>query len=166
MSIFSKKTQMVLALLFCTGAASAEEIRPGCYERVYSDAHLAGQPAQVVSEIRFYVGEWLTEVARRGALEVIAANQGHARRDDNAGRVMTQFLFCGSETDETVCQVECDGGSLFVTRQTGDSLTFRTRYLLVGNSEECGGQMDLAEVPGQWVSYRLNRVSTSVCEGM
>ncbi len=79
---------------------------------------------------------------------------------------MAQFLFCGTESRGDRCQVECDGGSLDVTKQTNDYMVFRTRYLMVGDAQSCGGYVDLAEHPGQWVSYKLNRVSASACSGM
>ncbi|WP_425099734.1 hypothetical protein [Tropicibacter sp. S64] len=161
-----KKPAVAVLFMLCATMASAQEIRPGCYARVYAQSHLDANPAQVVREIRLSVGDWLSEVTRKGLIEVIAANQGHARMEGNAGRVLSQFLLCGTEADALLCQVECDGGFLQVTKQSGDSLTFRTRYLMVGETEECGGAMDLAEVPGQWVSYRLDRVPEAVCAGM
>ncbi|MFY0623234.1 MAG: hypothetical protein JXQ89_16235 [Pelagimonas sp.] len=146
--------------------AQAGEIWPGCYERVYSDAHLAKHPKQVVKVIRLQVGEWLSDTDRAGKMQVIPANQGHVRGTGLAGQSLSQFLLCSQRGDTPVCQVECDGGSLELTKQDNTSLTFRTRYLMVGDNEECGGVMDLAEVQNQWVKYRLNRVQASACDGM
>jgi hypothetical protein len=156
-----------LILGFCgTGAAWAEEVRPGCYQRVYSDAHLRGQPAQVVKSVRLRVGTWMTEVAREAVIDVVPANQGHVRGQPWVGARLQQFLICGTESGAPLCQVECDGGSMEVIKQDAQGMVFRTRYMLVGTTGECGGVMNMAEYPGQWVSYRLYRVADSDCYGM
>ncbi|WGW03841.1 hypothetical protein [Tropicibacter oceani] len=165
MSVFAKKKVLALCVLI-DGGAQAGEVLPGCYERAYTAEHLASQPAQVVREIRLWVGDWTTEVARAGKLEVIAANQGRARASDQHGRVLTQTLYCGNEAGEATCLAECDGGSLEVRKQDSAGMTFRTRYLMVGEVGGCGGSLDLAEVPGQWVSYKLFRVPDARCDGM
>ncbi len=154
----------VLGLALSTGA-SAEDIRPGCYERVYTEDHLRRHPDQVVWQIRLKVGEWVTSVSREGLLQVVAANQGHARASGHGGKLLSQYLYCGTETRWDICQAECDAGRLQVTKQSGQGMTFRTRFLMVGDGFECGA-MDLAEIRDQWVSYRLNRVSDDVCSGM
>ena len=94
------------------------------------------------------------------------ANQGHARRSGLGNKIFTQWLFCYEEGGRAACSVECDGGRFIVTRQTPDSLTFQTDYLMVGDSEECGGAIDLAEVPRTPVKYRLDLVSDSTCDGL
>ncbi|CUH77859.1 hypothetical protein [Tropicibacter naphthalenivorans] len=165
LDIFKEKNLLALALCFWGGALAAEDIRPGCYERVYTEDHLRSHPEQVVWQIRLKVGDWFTEVSREGKLEVVAANQGHARSNDMMGRVLEQSLYCGTETRGDVCQAECDAGRLEVIKQDSSGMIFRTRFLLVGE-DGCDGLMDLAEVRDQWVSYRLNRVSASVCSGM
>ncbi|SMX47577.1 hypothetical protein MAA8898_03694 [Maliponia aquimaris] len=158
---------MVLALTaVLAGQGVAEEIRAGCYQRIYSDQHLRDNPDQVVWQMRLKVGNGLAAGEREAVMEVIAANQGHARRDDNNGRVFTQGLICLDDAGTARCQVECDGGGFEVTRQDGDGLTFATDYLMVGEGDGCGGVMDLAEKVGVTVKYRLNRVGDAVCSGM
>lgn len=148
------------------GAAQANDIRPGCYERIYSSSHLKNHPGQHVAAVRMKVGEWATNVSRATQLEVVLANQGRAAGTWSAGRTLSQFMFCGTETRWDTCLADCDAGSLQVTKQTSSSMTFRTRYLLVGEVADCGGSVDMAEIPGQWVSYKLNRVSNSACDGL
>lgn len=145
--------------------AAAGEIREGCYHRDYSDAHLAKHPEQVV--------DWMTMIVERDGqgnsvarMLVAAANQGHARRAGLGNRLFRQWLFCWDENGRATCGVECDGGTFTVTRDTGNSLTFRTDYLVVGETEECGGVLDLAEIPGKPVKYRLDLVSDSTCDGL
>lgn len=154
------------AVLSIVAPAVAEEIRPGCYQRVYSDSHLRSHPRQVVKSVRLYVGQWMTEVAREARIEVVPANQGHVRGQPWVGARLQQFLICGTESGAPYCQVECDGGRMEVTKQDGQGMVFRTRYMVVGNTTECGGVMDMAEVPGSYTSYRLYRVADSDCYGM
>jgi hypothetical protein len=168
MRIFKTVVQTALAgaLVMAASMASANEIRPGCYERIYSSGHLATHPDQHVAAIRMKVGEWATNVSRATQLEAVVANQGRARGSRYAGRTLSQFLFCGTEGRWDTCVAGCDVGSLQVIKQTNTSMTFRTRYLLVGEVADCGGEIDLAEIPGQWVSYKLNRAPDSACKGM
>lgn len=170
MSIFAKKKRRGAALAGALALVAvpvvAEEIRPGCYTRFYSDAHLRDHPAQVVRSVRMWVGPWMTEVAREAKIEVVPANQGHARGAPWVGARLQQFLICGTESGAAWCQVECDGGGMEVTRQDANGMVFRTRYMVVGNTSECGGVMDMAEVPGAFTSYRLYRVDDSNCSGM
>lgn len=171
MRILEEKKRRVAALaaaamLAAAGQASAVEVRPGCYMRVYSDQHLRDHPAQVVKSVRLKVGQWMTEVAREAVIEVVPANQGHARGAPWVGARLQQFLICGTESGAPLCQVECDGGSMEVTRQDGSGMVFRTRYMMVGTTGECGGVMDMAEKRNQWVSYKLFRVADSDCSGM
>lgn len=169
MGIFTEKKLKGLGLVLLAGLAvpvAAEEIRPGCYTRVYSDQHLRENPAQVVKSVRLKVGGWMTEVAREAMIEVVPANQGHARGAPWVGARLQQFLICGTESGAPLCQVECDGGSMEVTRQDAQGMVFRTRYMMVGTTGECGGVMDMAEKRNQWVSYRLYRTADSDCGGM
>ena len=152
------------ALVLGVGAATAGGPVPGCYARDYSDAHLAANPDQVVDRIVLRVR------ADAGAgtvadLWVITARQGHVLKSGQGGRRFTQFLYCRDESRGPVCAVECDGGSFTVTAQGPDGLSFSTDYLLVGEGEGCGGAVDLAERPGRAVTYRLDRVAWSVCDG-
>ncbi len=157
-----------LVLVFAVGLstpAAAFDIRPGCYERVYSASHLRSHPDQVVAALRLWVGQWFTEVSRLSMIEVVPANQGHARGSGLGGRALSTVLYCGTESRGDTCVAECDGGSLQVTRQNSGGMLFRTRYLMVGEGS-CSGMMDMAEIRGQWVSYKLNKVPDSVCRGM
>lgn len=166
MSISTKKKLLASLLTLMAGPALGADIGEGCYQRIYSDQHLKDNPDQVVWQMRLKVGSGLAAGEREAVMEVIAANQGHARRDDNNGRVFTQILICADDAGTARCQVECDGGGFVVVRQDGDGLTFATDYLMVGEGDGCGGVMDLAEKEGVTVRYRLNRVGDAVCSGM
>lgn len=152
----------LLVLTLATPAATEPTF--GCYERVYSDQHLAGQPDQVVRELRLYLTSSESENMQWTAgMEVISANQGHAARDGLGAQRFTQFLICWEDDGRRGCSVECDGGSLMITKDDANGLTFRTDYLMVGDTGECGGALDLAEKVGQAVSYRLSRVAEHTC---
>lgn len=152
---------LALCLMLAPGVVAAFE---GCYVRDYSDAHLAKHPAQVVDRItldlyRQATGEVVAE------MWVVTARQGHAARAGEGGKRFSQFLICWDDAGRPVCGVECDGGKMDITRLDANGLTFQTSYLLVGDAEACGGVVDLAERPGQPVSYRLDRVEPAVCAG-
>ena len=151
-----------LGLLASGGAA--EPPAPGCYMRDYSDAHLAAHPAQVADRIVLEISEQATGTTV-GNLWVTFADQGHAARSGAGHHRMWQFLVCWSDGGTPRCGVECDGGTMEITRQDASGLSFRTGYLLVGPTDQCGGAVDLAERPGETVSYRLNAVAGTLCEG-
>lgn len=155
----------LLAALAIAMPLQAQSAPPqGCYERDYSASHLASQPKQVVDNIA------IRFVPRRGELTmdllVLTANQGHVRQSGHGGQVFEQILYCskGMLTDGIwACGVECDGGVMEITRDDGKILEFRTKYLLVGETDECGGPVDLVETQGVSVTYRLQRVADSQC---
>ncbi len=145
------------------GAALADGPPLGCYLRVYQDTHLKQNPAQIVEalQLRVYVQPEYGETV--ADMKVLFANQGHVAASGHGGQTLEQFLLCWGEGAETGCSVECDGGSLKVTKLTDETMTIETDYLLVGDVEECGGSVDLVEAPNQPVRYRLNKVADSVC---
>jgi len=159
----AKRLLLALACAALAPAAQAQDVAPGCYERVYTQTHLAGHPAQVAREVRLWVGSWYTEVAREGVIEVVAANQGHSRGQAWVGVRLRQNLYCGNEAGEARCSATCNGGGFDVIQQDASGLLFRTDYLMVGGGAGCGAVMDMAEHPGTPVSYRLFRVEDSVC---
>lgn len=141
--------------------AIADGPATGCYERSYSREHLAANPAQVVAKMRMlvYVDDRYNETLAQ--LEVQTTNQGHVAGTAAANQTFRQALTC---FEDGLCAVECDGGSFQIVRQDKDGLSFRTRYLRVGQGQACAGATDLAEVAGQDVSYRLNAAPMSVCD--
>lgn len=136
----------------------------GCYQRNYSQQHLAKNPDQVVEQIAVKFGQKAAD--RIAQMSVLTANQGHVRASGNGGQLFDQYLYCfaprGGAKNWT-CSVECDGGSMEIMRADGKTLLFRTDYLLVGDSKECGGPVDLAEKINTQVTYKLTRVADSQC---
>ncbi len=155
----------VLGFSVGQGALAQSGPQPGCFSRTYTADHLKSQPNQVVEAMRLKIYD--QGGARYANMRVLFANQGHVRRNGQGAQVLDQFLFCFDDSDGTpTCAVECDGGSFRITRQDKSGLTFQTKYLIMGETEGCGGLIDLAEIPGRAVKYRLNRVEPQVCEGM
>lgn len=152
---------ILAATIMAPGLAQAEQ-PVGCYERNYTQAHLAKNPNQVVAQIALRFGKSDTETV--ALMSVLTANQGHAQKAGNGGKLFEQFLLCSATNgDNWRCSVECDGGSLEVVQLDGEILKFSTQYLLVGATDECGGLVDLAEKQDQKVTYKLTRVADSQC---
>ena len=60
------------------------------------------------------------------------------------------------------CGSPCWGG-FEITAATGDDLDIRTADLEVGQGQDCGGYTNLAERPGEPVTYRLTRAPDAAC---
>jgi len=146
-------------------AATAQRIPEGCFTRVYSDAHLAGQPAQVVAAM--WVNFWhddKSDDAPSFRIDALMADQGHARRDGLGGRIMGESGYC---TSPDYCAVFCDGGNFAVTRDTGDMIEITTDHLRLVAGGQCGEGVTavttLAERPGQPTTYRRYRADPVAC---
>ena len=109
-------------------------------------------------------------------LDVVLADQGHVARelspvdgfpDGFGGAAMYQALLC-PDTGGMTCGAECMGAvddtGFDVLGDDGKTLTIRTVSLQVGMGQDCGGFTDIAEVPGQPVTFVLDRVEDAVCE--
>lgn len=156
-------TSWAAALALASAAAAQDGPSLGCYARDYTAAHLAAHPEQVVARIVMRVRPDVPGGATTVAdLAVWTGDQGHVRKAGQGGRRFDQAPICWREGKAALCGVECDGGILRVERDDGEVLQFATDYLLVGG-EGCGGAVDLAERPGQAVSYRLGRAPEATC---
>ncbi|MDU8929993.1 hypothetical protein RXV86_21620 [Alisedimentitalea sp. MJ-SS2] len=146
----------------------------GCFARDYSDAHLAAHPDQIVDRIWLEFFKYPPEVFDGddpyASVRTLTANQGHVARDGFGGQVFDGGMFCYPDQrrggDAWNCSVDCDGGWFQIIRDDGEVLELRTRYVMVGDTETCGGAIDLAERPQQFVTYRLNRVDDAVCDAV
>ncbi|MCU0906929.1 MAG: hypothetical protein MUF73_05645 [Rhodobacteraceae bacterium] len=150
-------------LLLLAAPASAQGMPQGCWARDYDAAHLAANPDQVVRAMRLSFGKD-PENGPVAWLEVTLADQGHAGREGLGGVLLQQGLLCRADGGRPTCVVECDGGSFEVVAQAGGQIDIRTRYLLLGIDDECGGPVDLAELPDTPVTYRLFRAPDSACD--
>ena len=145
------------------GLAEAN-LTQGCFLRDYSDAHLAKHPKQIVDWIRLKVfkDQYNQTVAD---MDVYMAHQGHVVQSGHAGQVLAAVLHCWESQGRVGCGVDCDGGSFYVKKDDGRTLVFETEGLMVGDTENCGGAVSLAEEFGKSTTYLLKRVDDSVCEG-
>lgn len=167
---FSRRAAVVTLVMVLSGAGGAlagDGPSLGCFERDYTDEHLTSHPDQIVDRIVLDVHR-LPDGGEDAFVDmaVWTANQGHVRKTGQGGQRFDQFLFCYQDGKAARCVVECDGGGFTVERDDGEVLQFATSYLVAGEAEECGGAIDLAELPGQSVSYRLTRVSDATCQAV
>jgi len=146
------------------GAAVAQALPTGCFTREYDAAHLAAQPAQVVSAMWLRI-EPVEEVHAFFEMTVRMADQGHAAKAGLGGQILGEGGMCH---DAGRCRVDCDGGGFAVTRQQGDSIDISTGWMRVARygcgSDEADAWSDLAEVPGQSTTYRLYRAPDAACD--
>lgn len=99
--------------LFFAGAAAADTLSDlvpappsdgACWERSYSDDHLARHPRQKVTEVRFL----LQEMRGDHAFSIDIATR------ERAGSVIG---YCSPDPDGTIaCMVACDGGEILLSR--------------------------------------------------
>lgn len=154
----------LVSLLALPAAAEPE----GCFERIYSDAHLAKNPAQVVRSISMAFGDFAGDATPWVDVQADIADQGHARGTGQGGNTYSQIARCtegGDSKTGWTCSVECDGGTLKIKRLDATSLLVRLDYFTLTTGDDCGGEVDLAEVPGQSVAYRLERRPDAACAG-
>lgn len=161
---YIKLPSMLLLAAFAL-PVQAQSVPPeGCYERAYSQEHLAKNPDQVVEQIVVKFGQKAGD--RIARMSVFTANQGHVRASGNGNQLLDQYLYCFAPRNggkNWTCHVECDGGSMEITRADAKTLLFRTNYLVVGDSDQCGGPVDLAEKINKKVTYKLTRVADNQC---
>ena len=152
-----------LAVLVWPLGAAAEAPSRGCYARDYTEEHLAAHRAQVVSRMRLSVGGANEAGETEAELRVVLAEQGRAREEGLGGQALAQRLICRDRGQGLECGVECDGG-LFSVEEDASGLSLTTDRLMVGDGQDCGGSFDLAERPGEAVTYRLERAAAALCE--
>lgn len=159
-----RSTIFISFLMLAIPAQSHAQEILSCYARTYTDAHLAKHPEQVVKSLVFAFTDGHGEI--HAGFSALIADGGHAKGGPLVGTWLDQGMICFGPADTvgTGCAVECDGGFLEVTKVTDNSLTFRTEYLTAGDTEGCGGSLDLAEQPGRSVSYKLDRADPSICK--
>ncbi len=154
---------MLASVVLAALPAAAAGPEPGCWVRNYSPSHLARNPAQIVASITLKVQQVPGLRDRHATLAATFADQGRVAGGPYAGQMLVQQLTCWQDGPLKGCSVECDGGSFVVTRENAASLTIETDYLMIGDTEGCGGVEDLAESTGRPVKYRLDRADASLC---
>jgi hypothetical protein len=157
-----RSTTCISLILALASPATAGGPPPGCYDRSYTPEHLRKAPDQFVARIRLWLEPNGDGSNVQGNLSIWTANQGHARRDGLGNQQFDSPLICWSEGGQDFCGIECDGGYGRITVK-GGTLDLRTDRMWIGEVEDCGGAIDLAERPDTPVTYRLTRVADAVC---
>ena len=154
---------LMMVLLLAATPLSAQEIPQGCFHREYSEKHMAGHPAQFVKELTLKIYQATGYEDIWADLLAQTAKRGRVADHPQAGKALDQALNCWSKRGKHQCAVDCDGGSFEIVRGKSNSITIETSYLTIGPAEECGGAINMVEVLGEPVRYRLNRVDPEVC---
>lgn len=178
--VASRLRRPVLGLCLALLALPAQAAPPqGCYARTYDAAHLAANPDQVVAAMSLSFDydpapdfALIPPGSFGAAISVVLAGQGHVARDKApdegypdgfGGASMHNVLLCADDGSSIRCRIDCDAGGFQITRHDDTMLEFRTDYLVVGMGQACGGFTDLAERPGEPVTYRLSRAPDAAC---
>jgi len=142
---------MIFALAFLSIPARAADFPGGfyydkdtCFERVYSNKHLRKHPRQRVAMIRFNHYPKLFGLIGKDDIvdprlspgvvyfQIQVRFRGAKRTGSNSGT-------CEVRRGKLICQIECDGGSFQIIRESTDSLLIRNdRFAVTGceNGEE------------------------------
>ncbi len=150
------------SLFFVAAAAVAQDVPTGCYFREYSREHLAKNPEQIVKRISIQFTQ-RDEVV--GAdVQVLLADQGHAKRDGFGG--MRASETAGNFSEPSRFDVECDGGSFHVLRSDASGITIATEWFRLTDGD-CGAETvrsNLIEDGSESTKYRLNRSDEIACQ--
>ena len=158
-------TATAIALAALSAPAAGQDVPRGCFARMYSAAHLAAHPDQVVDWITvnflpdsYNPGQTVAQIRAR------MADQGHAGRQGIGGMVLSEVA--SNWMQPLTFGVFCDGGAFEVIRHDGAELVIRTQYLRVA-TDGCNGEAiaaSLAERHDDLTIYRLDAAPDAVCE--
>lgn len=141
---------LVFGLSLATGTAAGVEVShllpgegdsPACWQRVYSQAHLAARPDQQVTAMTFGAGFYPHEETTAAEAGLTLFGMDVALRDGTRGH--TSGVCWQDEAGALRCGVECDGGGVMVggARDGGLLLDLQsTGYIRMEG--ECGSDGD------------------------
>lgn len=159
-------------------AAQAVELRYGadqCFVRTYTKAHLAKNPAQQVTQIRF--------VHRPSVYNsdevVLSQGQGGRVKEQVAlvdvrfrnQRHLKQTVYCTNESGTRLCGVECDGGRFAYRFKSNGSMLIdlrKTGGMLLGSlcGEESADQSHWFGTNKDDQLFRLDPADMSACSDL
>ncbi len=158
-----------------------------CYQRDYSDTHLAANKNQTVKMLRVGLPRarsdqahvWVTFRKSKAELdaEQDAADEASRNGEEPPERTKPPTyetgLYCwapaaGSPEGAWQCGVECDGGT-FTAWPNGDAVLLRTRggFLVTGECGEPGDEEEpryVTDINAIETTFRLNPVEPRYCE--
>lgn len=155
---FTRHSMTGLALVLTTAQASAEPM-PGCYMRIYDEAHLAAQPQQWVEGISMWIQpDQINDFMRAASMSVLKRDAAPT------DQILMMAVTCrDGDGGLTICTSWCGNDAIEITSSDAQGLTFRTGRFIVSPGAECSGGRDLAETPGQATAYRLDKVEDGLC---
>ncbi len=164
---------MRLALALAALPALAQAVEPeSCWRRVYTEDHLAAQPAQTVRWIEVAFDAFPGEDDNREAFVRVQFR--------DAPEVLRAYLFCYRSAAERgmpadlppgafSCYVECDGGAFHAWRRDARTLLLRSEgFVVAGGCREPGEDAlpqfrRVIDEGDAATLYRLNRVDPASC---
>jgi hypothetical protein len=165
---------MSLAMAGSVSAATLGDLVPQeadairCWQRVYDEAHLAGHPDQLVTEMVFGAGFQPpdTEMDLTDGLTLFGM---HVTL--RGGKTGVASGGCWEGDGEVRCGVDCDGGSVVVDARDDGTLLIdlgATGYIRLEG--ECGGGDGFTSFPLEPgvddEQFLLRPASTKVCKGL
>ncbi|NDR59611.1 hypothetical protein [Aliiruegeria sabulilitoris] len=174
-TIFTRVSSVLAFACALPVAALAGDFPEGCYARAYSEAHLARNPRQSVTQMLVLAEPDPTELLDgQMFLKVQFRGQGIGVENAVPGGWYGQTLYCRVQGGPTppgwakgggiVCFAECDGGAMQIASFTGDKLDLRTGGLFVDEAGgECEGNTLLTAEGQQSVIFRLHPVDLDFC---
>jgi hypothetical protein len=141
-----------------------------CWQRIYSEDHLAGHPAQLVTALSFGAGfEPYEDPEHMGAPGLTVFGMDVTLRGGKTGTTSGGCYL--SHDGELNCGVECDGGGVIVdVRDNGDLLIDLEATGSIRMESECGGGDGISSFalePGSDdKQFLLHAVDPKLCKGL
>lgn len=161
----SRALSIIFTSVLAGTAAMAQTVPLGCFERIYSEAHLAAHPDQGVASLRLWIGH-IPQFSDEDVyfwIEALMADQGQGARDGVAGEILGEGGLCHDQRAN--CFADGDGGSFDVVSAEDDMISIETAGMrLVGDNVDEGEMSGLNEGLSGLTRYRLNRVPDTNCE--
>lgn len=156
---------IIFTSLLAGTTAMAQTVPLGCFERAYTEAHLAAHPNQGVAALRLWIGhiQQFSDEDVYFWIEAHMADQGQGARDGVAGQFLGEGGLC--HVGRANCFADGDGGSFDIASVEGDTIVIETAGMrLVGDNVDAGEMSGLNEGYPGLTRYRLNRVPDTNCE--
>ena len=147
-------TALVMIGVFTRSAVADGVV--GCFERAYDNAHLSRHPDQVVKAVKLFIKKTSPDSYYRYDFALRLMLRGTNEPLQTGG-------YCYNEGSGVKCQVECDGGGVYVVPHAGYVVMFLDRIrtarcgkdYVKGGEDVSGGKDDR--------EFRLNQTTSVRC---